>query len=89
MTRTGKFVTESENDRLQSLFQRTLEPVFGATTRQTFNAAQRVDDAVTHFYSEVDRAAVELGLPEPGVDQDGDVIHYGLDFSNREIVAVC
>ena len=88
MLRTGKFVSESEYERLNQLFERTREPILGGTIRQLFNTAQRIDDAVVAFYSELDKVSVAAGLPEPEEDADGYSIHYGLDFSTREIVSV-
>lgn len=43
--------------------------------------------AQDRFYEALDRIAVEMGLAEPEVDEDGDTIHYGIDMTTGELLA--
>ncbi len=86
--REGVYISADEKEKLTELFQRSREPVFGMTTTQTFRQAERVDKARAGFYELVDKVAVDHGLPTPEKDKDGDVIHYGLDFSNGELLTM-
>ena len=57
--------------------QRHLGP-FGKTERQL---------AQDRFYEALNRTAVEMGMAEPEVDEDGDTINYGIDLTTGELLA--
>jgi hypothetical protein len=85
MTSTGKCVSKERLAEIEKIFERTREPLFGVTTRDAFRTAERIDRAQAELREAIDRAAVELGFPEPEKNADGDVIHYGL-LGTGEIV---
>lgn len=42
--------------------------------------------AQERFHRALDKAVVAAGFPEPAKDEDGDAVHYGLDFKTGEIL---
>lgn len=84
--RTGLHINEDERATLEEFWRDANTPLFGMTDKMVFSAAKRIDEARASFYTGVDAAAVRLGLPEPQNDAEGGVIHYGLDFSNDELL---
>ena len=78
MKMTGKKVSRSRLDQIMAIFKRTQMPLFGVNDATAFNAFRLVDIAKEELHAAIDQAAVELGLPMPLVNEDGDVVHYGM-----------
>lgn len=88
IVRTQKFLDEPTLKRLTVLaveWQRT--PMILLTQRH-LGPHGKTEDVLARerFYKALDEAAVAAGQPEPAVDEDGDVIHYGADFETGEIL---
>lgn len=86
--RENVFASFDVLSKLQELYRTSREPVFGLSTSTTRMQAERVDRALVNYYELVDNTAVELGLSKPSKDDEGDVVHYGIDFSNGEILSL-
>lgn len=86
--RTQKFfdaATRLKLIRLAELWQST--PAILLTQRRLGPEGKTEDVlAKERFYKALDEAAVAAGYPEPAVDEDGDVIHYGADMETGEIL---
>lgn len=78
MRNTGKFISKERLEEILKIHQRTQEPLFGVSDTDMQRTCKRVDDAVEELHEAIDQAAIEVGLPVPEKDKDGDVIHYGL-----------
>jgi len=88
MKGTNVFLSDEECEDAKKLYMMTKEPIFGTTRTMVENTIARVNEAVEKFYKSLDEMAISHGLPNPPVDPDGDVVHYGLNFKTKEILEV-
>lgn len=86
--RFGVFLTEDQTKLLLKLYRDSEGPMMGVSYRHTLNVAQRMDEARAEYHTQLDKYAMELGLPEPKRDLEGAVCHYGVDFQNREVLGM-
>jgi hypothetical protein len=86
--RTGKTLERDVFERLKALYIEARNvPVILLTQRHLGPMGQTENQiALDRWYEAMNVAAVELGLPKPAVDDDGDVCNYGLDFTTGEVL---
>lgn len=82
------FATADQLRQLHELLTTSQGPLLGVSYRSVTARAQAMEDTRARYYELVDQIAVDGGLPAPEKDADGDVIHYGVDFSNGQILGV-
>jgi len=88
MQRLNVFLKKEDIESLHFLWKQTREPIFGTSKEMVANTIKRTEKATERFYEKLDSYAVLSGLPQPKVNESGDIVHYGLDFTNGEIVSV-
>lgn len=88
LIRTGKHLSADETARLKEQFVDAYNtPVILLSQRHRGpNGKDEATLAIERARTALDRACVAAGFPELEKDQDGDVVHYGIDFDNGEIV---
>lgn len=87
---TGKYLDKDVATELGRRFRTAQSIPQGMVISDRHKGPNGIPDAVKaleRVKDDIDRACVEAGLPEPEKDEDGDVIHYGVDFGSREILS--
>lgn len=86
---TGKFLSPDQQKEIrQATTDAVNTPAIVLTQRHLGpNGRDEATIAVERFHKRLNDMAMMLGLPDPGVDVDGDPINYGFNPGTGEILA--